>query len=47
LENAARFPLSHRYGDDEASALNLESGHFTCYKNRTSSRANDTPAVLA
>jgi len=27
--------------------LNLESGHFTCYKNRTSSRANDSksPAI--
>jgi aryl-alcohol dehydrogenase-like predicted oxidoreductase len=41
LENAARFPLFHRY-DDGVSILNLESGHFTCYKNRTSSRATDS-----
>src|SRR5207245_6575843 len=41
LENAARFPLFHRSGGDEAFTLNLESGHFTCYKKRTSSRAND------
>jgi hypothetical protein len=41
LENAARFPLFHRSGDDGVSILNVESGHFTCYKNRTSSRANN------
>jgi hypothetical protein len=42
LENAARFPLSHRSGDDEVSILNMESGHFKCYKKRTSSRANNS-----
>jgi hypothetical protein len=41
LENAARFPLFHRSGDDGVSILNVESGHFTCYKKRTSSRANN------
>jgi hypothetical protein len=34
--------LSHRSGDDEVAILNLESGHFTCYKKRTSSRATDS-----
>jgi len=28
LENAARFPLFHRSGGDEAFTLNLESGHL-------------------
>ena len=28
------------------SILNLESGHFTCYKNRTSSRATDMPVRI-
>jgi hypothetical protein len=33
--------VSTRPYDDGISILNLESGHFTCYKKRTSSRAND------
>src|ERR1700747_960188 len=33
-------PLRRRRG----LSLDLESGHFTCYKNRTSSRANNTCA---
>jgi hypothetical protein len=28
LENAARFPLFHRSGDDGVSILNVESGHL-------------------